>query len=66
MLKKRNFIFVKPKTDADTLVARMKSEKRILIKSYNGIGSLGNCLRVSTGSKDIMEKFIEAMKEIDR
>lgn len=64
--KEGNFIFVKPKTDADLLVARMKTEKRILIKSYKGIGSLGNCLRISTGPKEIMERFIDAIKEIDK
>lgn len=64
--KEGNFIFVKPKTDADSLVARMKAEKRILIKSYKGIGCLGNCLRISTGSREIMEKFIAAIVELDK
>lgn len=63
--KEGNFIFVKPKTDADRLVALMKTEKRILIKSYKGIGILGNCLRISTGPKEVMEKFIDAMIELD-
>lgn len=64
--KEGNFIFVKPKTDADVLVTRMKEEKRILIKSYNGIGALGKCLRISTGPQDIMEKFINAIIELDK
>lgn len=64
--KEGNFIFVKPMTDADTLVARMKSEKRILIKSYKGIGCLGNCLRISTGPIGVMEKFVQAMAELDK
>lgn len=64
--KEGNFIFVKPKTDADMLVSRMKEEKRILIKSYKGIGSLGNCLRISTGPQEVMEKFIDAIMELDR
>lgn len=64
--KEGNFIFVKPKTDADQLVTKMKEERRILIKSYNGIGSLGNCLRVSTGSRDIMDKFVQALVDLDR
>ena len=64
--KEGNFIFVKPKTDADTLVARMKTEKRILIKSYNGIGCLGNCLRISTGPKEIMKIFIDALIALDK
>lgn len=64
--KEGNFIFIKPKTDADKLVAKMKIEKRILIKSYNGIGVLGKCLRVSTGEKEIMQKFLSAIDELDK
>lgn len=64
--KEGNFIFVEPKIDADTVVARLKNEKRILIKSYSGIGSLGKCLRVSTGDKAIMTKFIQALLDVDR
>ena len=64
--KEGNFIFVKPKSDADLLVKRMKKEKRILIKSYNGIGKLGKCLRVTTGEKEIMEIFLNALIELDK
>lgn len=64
--KEGNFIFIKSKTDADELVTKMKNEKRILIKSYNGIGILGKCLRVSTGEKEIMQKFLSAMDELDK
>lgn len=65
-VKEGNFIFIKPKTDADELVSNMKKKKRILIKSYNGIGILGKCLRVSTGEKEIMQKFLSAMDELDK
>jgi len=61
-----NFIFIKPQTDADILVDRMRREKSILIKSYKGIGKFGKCLRVSTGEKQYMEKFLEALFELDR
>lgn len=64
--KEGNFIFIKSKTDADELVAKMKIEKRILIKSYNGIGVLGKCLRVSTGEREIMQKFLSAMDDLDK
>jgi len=60
-----NFIFIKPKNDTSTIVKRMKEEKKILIKSYPGIGYLGDCLRVSIGNKETMMKFIKALKEID-
>jgi histidinol-phosphate aminotransferase len=61
-----NFIFIKQKTDAQTLVRRMKEEKGILIKSYAGIGKFGNCLRVSTGAREYMEQFLDALFELDQ
>lgn len=61
-----NFIFIKPYTDADEIVRRMKAEKKILIKSYQGIGKFGKCLRVSIGEKAIMEKFTAALVELDK
>lgn len=61
-----NFIFVKPRfIDADIIVERMKDEKKILIKSYNGIGFLGKCLRVTTGGEEYMKRFLDALLEID-
>ena len=60
-----NFIFIKPKTDAQTIVDRMKAEKKILIKIYPNVGELGNCLRVSIGEKKYMKKFTEALAELD-
>ncbi len=64
--KEGNFLFVKPRTDADVLVRRMKEEKKILIKSYRGIGNLGKCLRLSTGQKGAMETFLAALDELDK
>lgn len=61
-----NFIFIKPKTDAETVVNRIKEEKRILIKSYPDVGEFGNCLRVSIGEKKYMEHFMDALVEIDK
>jgi histidinol-phosphate aminotransferase len=61
-----NFIFIRQKTDAQTLVRRMKEEKGILIKSYAGIGKFGNCLRVSTGARIYMERFLDALFELDQ
>ena len=60
-----NFIFIKPKTDAQTIVDRMKVEKRILIKTYPNVGEFGNCLRVSIGEKKFMEQFMKALLELD-
>ncbi len=64
--KEGNFIFIEPRIDADFLVEKMKNEKKILIKSYNGIGILGKCLRVSTGEAQFMKIFLDAMDELDK
>ena len=61
-----NFMFIKTKTDADKIVARMKLEKKILIKSYPNVGEFGTCLRVSKGEKKCMQKFVEALLDIDK
>ena len=61
-----NFIFIKTKTDAEIIVARMKAEKRILIKSYPDVGDFGTCLRVSIGERKCMEQFVKALLELDK
>ena len=61
-----NFIFIKTKTDAQRIVDRMKTEKKILIKTYPNIGNFGNCLRISIGEKQYMQKFTEALFELDQ
>lgn len=61
-----NFIFIKQKTGAHRLVQRMKQEKRILIKMYEGIGRFGDCIRVSIGEKRYMEIFADALLELDQ
>ena len=60
-----NFMFIKPKTDAQAIVKRMKEEKKILIKSYPNVGEFGDCLRVTIGEKKYMQEFFEALKELD-
>ena len=61
-----NFIFIKVKTDAPTIVECMKKEKRILIKSYPNVGDFGTCLRVSIGEKKFMERLCLALFELDK
>lgn len=61
-----NFIFIKPKTDAQIIVNRMKEEKKILIKVYPDVGEYGNCLRVSIGEKMFMEHFMKALIDLDK
>lgn len=61
-----NFLFIKVKTDACQMVKRMKEEYKILIKSYEGVGEFGTCLRVSIGEKKYMERFLTTLFEIDK
>ena len=61
-----NFIFIQPHHDAQSIVDRMKKEKKILIKAYPDVGKLGNCLRVSIGAREYMEQFTSALKELDQ
>jgi histidinol-phosphate aminotransferase len=44
----------------------MKAEKKILIKTYPGVGNFGDCLRVSIGEQQYMERFTEALSDLDR
>lgn len=61
-----NFIFIKPKTNSQTIVDKMKKEKKILIKTYSNVGEFEDCLRVSIGEKKYMEIFINALLELDK
>lgn len=61
-----NFIFIKTNTDAQTIVERMKAEKKILIKSYPNVGEFGTCLRVSIGEEKYMQQFCSALIELDK
>ncbi len=61
-----NFIFIKPQTNAKKIVEQMKHEKKILIKMYSRIGKLGDCLRVTTGEEEYMQRFLTAFYELDR
>jgi histidinol-phosphate aminotransferase len=59
-----NFVFVKPRQDAH-LVAKRLEEMNVLVHPY-GNPLLKDYIRVSTGSKGAMEKFMEAFKEADK
>ena len=61
-----NFLFIKPKTDAQNIVDRMKSEKHILIKTYSSVGEFGDCLRVTIGERKYMEILISSLLELDK
>ena len=59
-----NFFFVEPHTDPIALEKKMR-EKGILIKTY-GKPLLKKYIRISIGSKHVMEQFLEAFLELDR
>ena len=61
-----NFFFVKPKTDAVKVMERMKEEQKILIKTYDGIPGMGTCLRVSTGERSAMQRFLDGLEAVDK
>ena len=47
------------------LADKLKAEKKILVKTYEGVGEMGLCLRVSTGERELMKIFIDALEEVD-
>lgn len=61
-----NFVFIKPRTEMEKVMKKLKEKKHILVKSYTGIGGMGDCLRVTTGARQYMEQFMDALCEIDK
>lgn len=59
-----NFIFVETNKPAPT-VGKELEERGVLVKYWNN-GPLSKYLRISTGSKNAMEKLVERLTEIDR
>lgn len=59
-----NFFIVEPHTDPMVLEKKMR-EKGILIKTY-GKPLLKKYIRISIGSKRVMEQFLEAFLELDQ
>ena len=58
-----NYAFIKTKTPVPQVKERLE-EKKILIKTY-GQEMLKDYIRISTGSKKVMEQFTEALYEVD-
>ena len=59
-----NFIFIKPNHDAHEVAERLEHESAILVHPY-GNPMLKDLIRVSTGSRKAMEKFIDAFLKVD-
>lgn len=60
-----NFIFVKPKTVAHEVAKKMEVEHKVLVKTF-GNDLLKKYLRISTGSKEAMQKFLDIFFECDK
>ena len=58
-----NFFFVVPKTDPFEIERKMR-ERKILIKTF-GKPLLKKYIRISIGSKKVMEQFLEVFLELD-
>lgn len=59
-----NFIFIKPNLDAHEVARRLETEKNVLVHPYSNT-LLKDMIRVSTGSKKAMQKFLDAFFEVD-
>lgn len=59
-----NYVFIRTKTPAAQVKDRLE-EKKILIKTY-GQEMLKDYIRISTGSRKVMEQFAKALYEVDR
>lgn len=58
-----NFVFIEPKMNAGELTKKMK-ENRVLVKHYAN-SAYENYIRVSTGTKEIMQKFLDVFLAVD-
>lgn len=61
---KGNFIFIKPKHDANEIAKRLKEDKKILVHPYSN-KLLKDYIRVSVGSKKAMDFFVKEFLELD-
>jgi len=60
-----NFIFVRPNKDAHQVAKILEKEYNVLVHPY-GNPMLNDFIRVSTGSRAAMEKFLEAFLKTER
>ena len=59
-----NFIFIKTKTDAGKLTRKLK-EMNVLVKHYT-TPPYDNFIRVTTGEKEIIDKFLHVFLQADQ
>jgi histidinol-phosphate aminotransferase len=58
-----NFIFFSCDFDADR-VYRQLMERGILIKNFNGLGTMRGCMRVTVGTREENQEFMQALRDI--
>jgi histidinol-phosphate aminotransferase len=58
-----NFIFFSCDSDADR-VYRLLMERGILIKNFNSPGTMQGCMRVTVGTSEENQEFLEVLKDI--
>lgn len=63
LAKEGNFVLFFPKKDSQAVVKELK-EKNVWVRDY-GRGILKGWIRVSTGAKSCMERFWEALQEVE-
>ena len=59
-----NFVFIETKTNAAEVTKKLK-ENKVLVKHYAN-SNYDKYIRVSIGTKDVMDRFIKILTEIDK
>lgn len=62
---KGNYVLLKTKLDSHEVTKRLKEQKRLLVHDYNN-ELLRDYLRVTTGSKQSMQIFIDCLLDVDK
>ena len=58
-----NCIFFSCDLDADRVYRRLM-ERGILIKNFNGLGTMRGCMRVTVGTREENQEFMQALRDI--
>ena len=60
-----NYVLVKPKHDAHEVARKLAEEKKTLVHSY-GNEMMKDMIRVTVGSKKVMEFFVNQFFDVDK
>lgn len=64
--KEGNFVFIETRTEPAKVMKRLKEEEKILVKTYKGVETMGEVIRVTTGERELMDVFVDALLKLDR